>query len=79
MSNDLTIYYRVGCHLCDDMIFAVQELIEERACHLELIDIDRDEALRQRFNADVPVLCHGGEVICKYVLDIARLNRILDA
>jgi len=73
----LTLYYREGCHLCDDMAFALGQLLDPSVCSLERVDIDRDVTLRQRFHADVPVLCHGGEVICKHFLDRERLDKVL--
>ena len=76
-TKELTLYYREGCHLCDDMAFSLQEMIAGANWTIRRIDIDRDEALRQRFNADVPVLCLGEEMICKHFLDREALDRVL--
>jgi hypothetical protein len=46
---------------------------------LEVVDIDRDEALRAQYNWDVPVLLVDGEKIAKYRLDEAMLVRRLEA
>jgi hypothetical protein len=46
---------------------------------LEVVDIDRDEALRAEYNWDVPVLLVDGEKIAKYRLDEAMLVRRLEA
>lgn len=73
----LTLYYREGCHLCDDMAFSLRELLVADEQQVEYVDIDRDETLRQRFTADVPVLCCGDDVICKHFLDPARLEQFL--
>ena len=73
----LTLYYREGCHLCDDMAFSLRALLADTAHRVKHVDIDRDEALRQRFTADVPVLCHGDEVVCKHFLDLEKLTQFL--
>ena len=74
----LTLYYREGCHLCDDMAFALRELLDDAVWRrLERVDIDRDAILRERYNADVPVLCLGDEIICRHFLDRKRLQQVL--
>jgi hypothetical protein len=73
----LTLYYREGCHLCEDMAFSLRELIAGTGWTLIRIDIDSNEPLRQRFNADVPVLCLGEDIICRHFLDRERLARFL--
>ncbi len=77
MPLQLTLYYREGCHLCDDMAFSLRELLAASQHRVEHVDIDRDKVLRQRFMADVPVLCHGDEVICKHFLDAEKLQQFL--
>jgi thiol-disulfide isomerase/thioredoxin len=72
-----TLYYREGCHLCDDMALSLRELLAATAHRVEHVDIDRDEALRQRYTSDVPVLCCGEEVICRHFLDAERLAQFL--
>jgi glutaredoxin len=73
----LTLYSRVGCHLCDVM----KEQIEKHAGRydftLEVVDIDGDPKLRAEYNWDVPVLLVDGEKIAKYRLDEAMLLRRL--
>ncbi len=73
----LTLYFREGCHLCDDMAFALRELLDADRHRIERVDIDRDATLRERYNADVPVLCLGDEVICRHFLDRERLQQVL--
>jgi hypothetical protein len=73
----LTLYYREGCHLCDDMEFSLRDLIAHTNWSIHKVDIDLDETLRQRFNADVPVLYAGEKFVCRHFLDIAVLGSIL--
>ena len=73
----LTLYFREGCHLCDDMAHALHQLLDAGQYRIERVDIDRDATLRERYNADVPVLCLGDEVICRHFLDRERLQQVL--
>jgi len=41
------------------------------------IDIDRDTALIRRYDARVPVLCHGDTEICHYFFDESALIAVL--
>ena len=71
----LTLYYREGCHLCVTMLQALRGLQPRLGFDLTLVDIDRDEGLRQRYDEWVPVLSAGSEEICHYHLDEAALVR----
>lgn len=77
MKPTLTLYYREGCHLCDDMQFVLQSHARDLQFNLSRINIDANTALRQQYNIDVPVLALGDQVICKYFLDMASLKRAL--
>jgi len=77
MTPAFTLYYREGCHLCDDMLHELQLLSSATALTVQQIDIDQDEKLHTRFNTDVPVLALGDEIICKYYLDESRVREAL--
>lgn len=74
----LTLYYREGCHLCETMLQALRGLQSDLAFEIVLVDIDREPALRQRYDEWVPVLCHGELEICHYHLDAEALNTALN-
>ena len=74
----LTLYTRVGCHLCDVMKDQIEALSGRHAFTLDVVDIDRDPALRSEYNWDVPVLLVDGKKIAKYRLDEAMLIRRLE-
>ena len=76
LAPQFTLYYREGCHLCETMLQALRGLQSRMDFDLQLIDIDRDPGLRQRYDEWVPVLCHGEREICHYHLDEAALMRI---
>ena len=73
----LTLYTRVGCHLCDVMKGQLDVIGATHPFTLEVFDIDRDPELRQRYHTEVPVLLVDGEKIAKYRLDEAMLLRRL--
>ena len=74
----LTLYSRVGCHLCDVMKEQIEKYAGRYAFSLDVVDIDKDERLRAEYDWDVPVLLVDGEKIAKYRLDEAMLVRRLE-
>ncbi len=73
----LTLYWRDGCHLCEDLEQTLVELVDAKLYTLTRVDIDQDQALRQRYNADVPVLCLHDEELCRHFLDLAAVEAAL--
>ena len=45
----LTVYARTYCHLCDDMIAALQQLQGRFVFEIKVVDVDSDAALETRF------------------------------
>jgi hypothetical protein len=70
----LTLYGRTYCHLCEDMLAALQPLAAQLGFTVDVVDVDSDPALEARFGEWVPVLVHGDTEICHYRLDAARLT-----
>jgi len=70
----LTMYSRLGCHLCDEMVEGLALCDTERDFELTTIDIDTDIELVSRFGTKVPVLMHGNHEICHYFLDLKALQ-----
>ena len=64
----LTVYSRACCHLCDDMIAGLHALQARFAFELDVVDVDRDTRLEERFGDDVPVLMHGDRELCRHRL-----------
>jgi len=75
----LTLYSRAYCHLCHDMEAALRQVQAEQPFELEVIDVDTDPALEERFNELVPVLMAGERELARYHLDIAALRAELAA
>lgn len=70
----LTLYSRHGCHLCEDMEAALDELQKELGFGLARIDIDSSAELVQAYGSLVPVLKDGDIEICHYFLDPQALR-----
>jgi thioredoxin reductase (NADPH) len=70
----LTIYSREYCHLCHDMIAALEALQPRYGFQLEIVDIDEDEALEARYGERVPVLTANGEALCHCHFEPAVLD-----
>lgn len=77
VSPRLTFYGRGYCHLCDDMLAALESLRGEYSFSLETFDIDADPALEERYNELVPVLVANGEELCHYFLDEPKVREYL--
>ena len=73
----LRLYYREGCHLCEDLEQQLEELLEPDSYRLLKIDIDEDNTLKQAYNARVPVLKCEDEEVCEHFLDLEALHKAL--
>ena len=70
----LTLYGRSYCHLCDEMLVALAPLLGEFGVAVDVVDVDSDAALEQRFGTLVPVLLHADTELCHYHLDTAKVR-----
>ncbi len=74
------LYTRKGCGLCEDMEHAITQYASQEGDAFpayQTIDIDADDELRRRFNADVPLLLNQNEVVLQYFFDETRLQQVL--
>jgi glutaredoxin len=86
MASDirLTLIGKPGCHLCDDAREVVQAVVAEfetdasRRIALEERSILDDEALRDRYAEEIPVLLVDGEMHAYWRVDPARLRAALE-
>jgi thiol-disulfide isomerase/thioredoxin len=80
ISNDkavLTLFSRQHCHLCQEMLAALDELRGEFEFVVNVIDIDYDPLLEEKFNELVPVLEANGTELCHYFLDAEKVRDYL--
>ena len=73
----LQLVTRAGCHLCDEMAAVLDDLLPGMGASYEALDVDADEALRQRYGEVVPVLLRDGVAVAKVRIDRRKLTRIV--
>ena len=80
----LTLLVRAYCHLCDQMLAAVQPVAAAYGLTLEVVDIEEpgNAALEAAWGDRAPVLFAGppqsGTALCHYHFDRARFEQALD-
>lgn len=72
----VTVYTRQGCHLCDEAI-AVVRLVADGRADVELIDIDADPELTERYTVRVPVVAVDGVEVAQYQIAPEQLEAAL--
>jgi glutaredoxin len=71
----LVLYTKAGCCLCDEMKAALEQCRASRPWRLEVVDIERDPELFERFKHSIPVLEIGGRVAFKGRLTAREFER----
>lgn len=71
--HQVIIYTRTGCHLCDE----ARELLERYGLQPQLVDIDADPQLRERYTTCVPVVILDGKERFRGRVNEVLLRRLL--
>ena len=76
------LYSRSYCHLCDDMLHALQAMPQAAGLQVEVIDVDADDDLLRAYDELVPVLIGVGpdgasRELCHYFLDQHAVSAFL--
>jgi len=75
------LYSRNYCHLCQDMLAALEALRGESGVaffEIEVVDVDADAGLEAKYDELVPVLVDGeARELCHYFLDAAKVREYL--
>lgn len=74
MPRVVTVVSRKGCHLCDDVIRALESLALRYDLEVKTVDIDRDKELHDKYWLTVPVV----QIKGKDVFDARRISAGLD-
>lgn len=74
----VVLYTRQGCHLCDEARKSLAGFQDELP-EVEVVDIDSDDELKERFDACVPVVEIDGEVRFRGRVNEILLRRFIDA
>jgi len=74
------IYSRSYCHLCEDMLNALEQFRSAQVFTVEMIDVDAEATLLQHYDELVPVLVgqHGEQPLrqlCHYFLDVSAVQQ----
>jgi thiol-disulfide isomerase/thioredoxin len=81
LSKELIVYYRDGCHLCDQATDSLIALQQELGYEIKQIDIDNDpqvtEVMRKQYHADIPVVTYQDEVIFYHFFDEIAVRQAL--
>jgi len=75
--REVTLFGRVGCHLCDDARDTLQRLREELAFVLVERDIEEEEALLRAYFERIPVILLDGREVGEFFVDEDLLRREL--
>ncbi|CAB3653053.1 hypothetical protein LMG24076_01059 [Trinickia soli] len=73
----LTLYSRAWCHLCEEMRVELEPLARAFGATVEVVDVDADPLLVERYDELVPVLVCNGEELSRYRLDAERVRSAL--
>ena len=74
-----TLYGRKWCHLCDDMLAALEAWRPARDFSVTVVDVDSDPALEAKYDEIVPVLALGDRELCRYRFDAAAVAAVFPA
>ena len=77
MKVQFSLYTRTGCHLCEEMEQEIPILESKLNFKADIITINDNQQLEQRYGDKVPVLTYGNEIICMYVLDEKMLSKAI--
>ncbi len=69
----IVLYSRQGCHLCD----AAAAALKRHGLEFDLVDVDADPELRQRYDECVPVVVIDGKERFRGRVDELLLRRLL--
>jgi glutaredoxin len=78
VSANVTLYTRVGCHLCDVAKQVLEDVRKDRPFELTVVDVDTDSELVERYGGEVPVVLVDGRKAFKFRVDAAALRKLLE-
>jgi glutaredoxin len=75
--RDVTLYTRLGCHLCDEAKAAIAPILQEFGAVLREVNVDEDSELKERHGWDVPVIFIGQHKAAKHRVDLPQFRKQL--
>jgi glutaredoxin len=73
----VTLYTRPRCHLCEQAKALIEPMLAEFGATLREVNIDTDDALRERYGLDIPVIFIGAHKAAKHCVDPVKFRRQL--
>ena len=77
---ELTLITRQGCHLCEEasndlarLLARFTELHPDKPYTVDVVDVDSDPELRDKYSEEVPVLLLNGEQVSFFRIDVERV------
>lgn len=75
----VNLYYRVGCHLCDDLYELLLPYQSRFNVHINRINVDNNPQLQDKYGLLVPVLTdENNNEICHYFFDKITFETFLE-
>ncbi|HEX3950818.1 MAG TPA: glutaredoxin family protein [Steroidobacteraceae bacterium] len=71
------LYSRPGCGLCEEMLSELAALPSAQGIAIDVVDVDREPAVRARYGHKIPVLLLAGELLCHGRLDPEEVDKTL--
>ena len=75
----VVVYSRADCHLCEHALDALRRIRSELAFELQVVDVDAEPALAERYGATVPVVAVDGVGVSAGRIDAAAVRRAIGA
>lgn len=76
--NEVVIYGKAGCHLCEEARAEVEAVRATRTFSLVEVDVSIDPVLHARYGELIPVVTVNGKEVFTYHVDGTELERLLD-
>ena len=77
MTNDVVLYVRDGCHLCEQFLLELTLDFPTLLTTLRTVDVDTDPSLAAVYGLRVPVLEMAGLAVCEGLYDRSRVGAAL--
>ena len=71
----LVLYYRDGCHLCEELVAMLYQTWPSQAEQIEWRNVDQSPEWRAAYGHLIPVLQAGSETLCTLKPDRERLEQ----
>lgn len=69
----ITFYSRPNCRLCEEGMSLLKLVQEEKGFSIEVVNIEEDEELHERYMMQIPVVEQDGKIIQAGLLDYYTL------